>query len=497
MLLRKEEIVKHNKLSVEFIARMAMLVMINLRNKENVVSGYLPIPKTIDEITSQNQILYSVITNIIKNDLKLDENISEPLQVKETSYLQDVDMFIVAEKSVDNSEVSTVLGEKLMFNISFIKDTILETIKKFAMNVESAKAQYEINRVKSNFKMIPISVPDIIDYFIAKGEFTDVESLSITIPSYGSGMEQIINWDNTDEQSLRNKLLSYYEFNKDDVYNFLTLFPEGDVVKIARAYLSVLNNSNSNLLGLIPLSTNKFNIAYLLYLISKMLLDTDYSDRKSLSILNNTFKALSHSAYITTTELVNNKVLVTYIDNDKVYVLDKVYEENLELDNTAIIGAVINANVKDNVGAVLINVDTLMLKQDAYKDIYNQYEITKSLEVETGMKSALINIYAIEAKKIIEELPEDVTNELNLPPLALIGIVTNYISDLDFKSAVNIKYVCEQIVLNHIFKDDVANKFIEYYHMYSTMNDKLTSQDCALLAAAGIVVLELGSNFNL
>ena len=29
------------------------------------------------------------------------------------------------------------------------------------------------------------------------------------------------------------------------------------------------------------------------------------------------------------------------------------------------------------------------------------------------------------------------------------------------------------------------------------MNDKLTSQDCALLAAAGIVVLELGSNFNL
>ncbi len=40
-----------------------LLVMINLRNKENVVSGYLPIPKTIDEITRQNQILYSVITN--------------------------------------------------------------------------------------------------------------------------------------------------------------------------------------------------------------------------------------------------------------------------------------------------------------------------------------------------------------------------------------------------------------------------------------------------
>ena len=113
------------------------------------------------------------------------------------------------------------------------------------------------------------------------------------------------------------------------------------------------------------------------------------------------------------------------------------------------------------------------------------------------MKSALINIYAIEAKKIIEELPTEVTENLNLPANALLGIVTNYISDLDFKSAVNIKYVCEEIVLNHIFKDDVANKFIEFYHMYSTMNNNLTSQDCALLAAAGLVVLELGSNFNL
>lgn len=497
MLLRREEIAQHNKLSVEFIARMAMLVMIGLRNKESVVNGYLPIPKSLDEITNQNNILYSVITNIIKNDLKLDDNRLEAVSLKETSYLQDVDMFKVAEKSVDNSEVSTILGDKLMFSIAFIKDTILETIKKFASNVESAKIQYEVNRVKSNFKMVPIKVPAVIEYFVAKGEFANLDNLSITIPVSSGGADQVINWDTADEQSLRNKLLSYYEFSKEDVYSFLSLFSEGEVIKIARSYLSILNNTNSNLMGLIPLTSNKFNISYLLYLISNMLLDTEHKDKQSLKILNNTFKALSHSAYITTNTFVANNTLVTYIENDKVFVVEKVYEENMELDNTSIIGAVINANVSNNVGSVVFNVETLKLKEDDYKNIYNQYEITKSLEVETGMKSALINIYAIEAKKIIEELPESITADLNLPPLALLGVVTNHISDLDFKSAVNIKHVCEEIVLKHIFKDDVANKFIEYYKMYGAMNDKLTSQDCALLAAAGIVVLELGSNFNL
>jgi hypothetical protein len=181
MLLRREEIAQHNKLSVEFIARMAMLVMIGLRNKESVVNGYLPIPKSLDEITNQNNILYSVITNIIKNDLKLNDDRLEAISLKETSYLQDVDMFKVAEKSVDNSEVSTILGDKLMFSIAFIKDTILETIKKFASNVESAKIQYEVNRVKSNFKMVPIKVPAVIEYFVAKGEFANLDNLSITI----------------------------------------------------------------------------------------------------------------------------------------------------------------------------------------------------------------------------------------------------------------------------------------------------------------------------
>lgn len=497
MLLRREEIATHNKLSVEFIARMAMLVMVNLRNKETLVNGYLPVPKSLDETTNQNEILYSVITNIIKNELKLDDDRLEAISLKETSYLQDVDMLTVAQKSIDSSEVSTVLGEKLMFSISFIKNTVLETIKKFCSNVESAKVQYETNRVKSNFKMVPVLIPEIIDYLVMKGEFANIENLTIAIPQSGGGLDQTINWDEVDEQSIRNKLLSYYEFNKNEVYALLSLFPEGDVIKIARSYLSILNNTNSNLLGLIPLSSNKFNTAYLLYLISKMLLDGEHKDKKSLFILNNTFKALAHSAYTVTNNLINNKTLVTYIDNDKVYVVEKVYIENTNIDNTAVIGAVINANVKNNSGAVLINVDTIALKQDDYKAIYNQFEITKSVEIETGMKSALINIYAIEAKKIIEELPTEVTENLNLPANALLGIVTNYISDLDFKSAVNIKYVCEEIVLNHIFKDDVANKFIEFYHMYSTMNNNLTSQDCALLAAAGLVVLELGSNFNL
>lgn len=494
MFLQKEEKQKHNEAAKLFIAKMAMLVMIKIREKEVNKTSLLPIPKGLEETNEQNTVLYSVINNIIKNELKLDDIGDREIRFAETSYLNDVDSLRVINSSIDNSEVSNMLADRLLFDIDFVRNTVIETIKKLTTNVLTAKAKYETGRAGNSFSLIPVGIPAIIQYFANRNDFKDLESNPVNIPIGTGSQDQYLNFDNVTEQDLKNQLLSHFEFNKQDVYDFLSNYQEGEISSIVRNYLTVLNDRNENLKFLSAMSTYNYDKLFLIYLVSTMLLETTYPDSTALKIVNDGLKVLIAGAIKLIKTYLDKNIVTTYVDKDKIYVLEDIFANN-ELDTTVIVGGVLNANISNNTGAILLTVEDLNLNSETFKDKFNSARVAKELEIETGMKSAMINIYAIESKNLIEELKEDENVEVS--KLAILAVVQQYISDLDFKTTVDVENVCTAIVLNHIYKSEVAAKFIEYFNMYSIMNGNLTSQDCALLAGASIMVIELGSNIVL
>lgn len=494
MFLQKEEKQKHNEAAKLFIAKMAMLIMIKIREKDVNKTSLLPIPKGLDEINEQNTLLFSVINNIIKNELKLDTNGEKEIRFAETSYLNDVDSLKVINSSIDNSEVSNMLADRLLYDIDFVRNTVIETIKKLTKNVLTAKAKYETGRSGNSFSLIPVGIPSVIQYFINRGDFKDLESNPVNIPIGTGAQDQYLNFDDLTEQELKNQLLSHFEFNKQDVYDLLTGYQEGEIISIVRNYLTVLNDRNDNLKFLSAMATSKYDKLYLIYIVSTMLLETTYPNSNALKIVNNSLKILIAGATKLIKTYLENNIVTTYIDKDKIYVLEDMFANN-EIDTTVIVGGALNANLKDGNGPVLLTLEDLNLNAETFKNKFNSVRIAKEIEIETGMKQAMINIYAIESKNLIEELKED--ENIEVSKLAILAVVQKYISDLDFKSTVDVENVCTAIVLNHIYKSEVAAKFIEYFNMYSIMNSNLTSQDCALLAGASIMVIELGSNIVL
>lgn len=489
MYLREEEKAKHNEATKLFIAKMAMLVMIKLREKDEVKDTLLPIPKGLDEINEQNKLLITIINNIIRNELKLDDLEGKEIRFKETSYLNEVDAVKLINSSIDNSEISGVLADKLLFDIDFIKNTVVVAIKELSKNVNIAKVKYESGRNTNTFSLVPVSIPAIIKYFSSRGDFKDLENNPVQFPIGTGNPSEYLNFDEVTEQDFRNQLLSHYDFNKNEVYDFLSGINEGELISTVRNYLTVISDRNDNLKYLSANTTVNHSKLYLVYLVSSMLLETTYADNKNLKLVNNGLKVLIARATKLTNDYINKKILVSYVDKDKIYVVEDLFVNN-ELDTAAIVGGVISANVKNNVGPVILDVDTVVRNTEAFKAAYNKSRIAKDVEIETGMKQAMINIYAIESKNLIETLTENVS----ISKLGILSAVTKYISDLDFKNTVDIEKVSQAIVLNHIYTSEVAKKFIEYFGMYATMNGSLTSQDCSLLAGASIVVIELGSN---
>lgn len=494
MFLQKEEKQKHNDAAKLFIAKMAMLAMIKIREKDVNKTSMLPIPKGLDEINEQNTLLFSVINNIIKNELKLEDIGEKEIRFAESSYLNDVDTLKVINSSIDNSEVSNMLADRLLYDIDFVRNTVIEAIKKLTKNVLTAKAQYETGRGANTFSLIPVGIPSIIQYFINRGDFKDLESNPVNIPIATGNQDQYLNFDEVTELDLKNQLLSHFEFNKQEVYDLLANYQEGEIISIVRNYLTVLNDRNENLKFLSAMSTFNYDKLYLIYLVSTMLIETTYPDSNALKIINNGLKVLIAGATKLIQNYLNKNIVTTYVDKDKIYVLEDVFANN-EIDTTVIVGGVLNANIKNNTGAILLSLEDLNLNAETFKEKFNSARIAKEVEIETGMKQAMINIYAIEAKNLIEELKED--ENIEVSKLAILAVVQNYISELDFKTTVDVENVCTAIVLNHIYKSEVAAKFIEYFNTYSIMNSNLTSQDCALLAGASIMVIELGSNIVL
>lgn len=492
MFLQSEEKAKHNQNAKLFLAKMTMLVMIKLREKEAVKDTLLPVPKDLDSINEQNKILYSVINNIIKNELKLDDIGDKEIRFAETSYLNDVDSLKIINSSIDNSDISGALADRLLYDIDYIKNTVIATIKKLSAKVTVAKAKYESNRNANTFSLVPVGIPSIIEYFEAKGDFLKLEENPIQIPVRTGNQNEYLNFDELTDKDLRSQLLAYYNFNQDDMYDFLSSFNEGEILVIARNYLTILNDSNEYLKFLNAAATSNHSKLYLVYLISAMLLDTVYQDNAPLRIVNNSCKVMIARSNKLIKEYVAKNIVTTFVDKDKIYVLEDLFVNN-EIDTTAIVGGVIAANVKDNIGSVLLTLDTINENTEAFKMAYNQFRVARDVEIETGMKQAMINIYALESKNLLDELEEDV----NISKLGMLAVVNEYVSKLDFKSATDIENVSQAIVLNHIYPSEVAKKFIEYFNTYSIMNSNLTSQDCALLAGASIVVIELGSNIVL
>ena len=130
MLLYDSERKKNNEAIRNFIAKLTMITMVKLRNNDSINDSVLPIPRTLEEISKTNDLMESVVKNIIRNELKLyDVTDDKELYFKSGSPFSEIDVMSVLEHERDNTDTTNVLGDKLIYTVTFIKNTVLNVIK--------------------------------------------------------------------------------------------------------------------------------------------------------------------------------------------------------------------------------------------------------------------------------------------------------------------------------------------------------------------------------
>lgn len=495
MFLNKNERIKHNQAMILFIAKMSMLTMIALRKKEEMATTNLPVPNGIGEINEQNEVLYRVINNLINSELNLNiDNVKEDevLRFKDSSPFNNADVYEVIDKAIDNSGLSPVLADKLLYDLDYIRNTIFKAAKEMIEDVELAKATYETARSISNFTMYPVSVPEIINYHKNKGMFeTRNEILELPNRESTNNKDALLDWTNDlTNQSLIEKLKTYYSFNGEELMTFLDTFKEeNEVLSIARGYLIDITDSNNNLNNLLNTPLNLSNRVFLVYLMANMI-SSDFINNNALSRL---VKALSIivGTYINNIEgYAANEYLVAYKDGEKIYVFENTWlNAGSEVDNTAIVGAAIDSGVSS--GPLYIPLKALVDNEKEYIDKYTAAKTARQLEVETSMKQTLITIYIEATKKIITNYKSETELETNT---GLLTVMYNYLTGKSIAEISDIETICQNICTDLIFDSLTSKEFIRFFNMYSNMSSDLTISDCSLLAGASLVVLELGAN---
>lgn len=492
MLLYDSERSKSNEAIREFIVKLTMITMVKLRNNDNLSDSILPIPKTLGEISKTDEMMESVVRNIVKNELKL-YNITDDkeLYFKAGSPFSEIDVMSVVDRSRDNTDTTDILGEKLIYTANFVRNTVLSVIKELINNVKAAKIAYEGNRKASSMSIVPLTAPDIIEYYILKGELKDNgEPAIIPSPSENNSdniLDMIAN-EETNELSLVTAMLDFYSFNEAFLKSFLSEFNEGDIIKIAKSYLSNITSDNANLNMLTIKDLSKTNTLYLVYLIGKMLSSKYYPENEVLNRLMSSLSRLTYSRFTDIKADAKNDILVSWIENRKIYINTEVFN-TIDVDVMAIVGAVVSENI-DN-GGLAITAKEVVTNSDMFIEAYNKYEAANLLEIQMGMKNTIINIFTNEIAKVYEKYKTAEAEELTA--LQISGRCFEYLQNKEFKDVVDIEKAAQSIVLNLIYTDEASKLFVEYFTAYSSMEASLTPQDCALLAGTTLVALEIGA----
>lgn len=492
MLLYDSERSKNNEAIREFIVKLTMITMVKLRSNENLADSILPIPKTIGEITKTDSMMESVVRNIVKNELKLyDVSDDKELYFKAGSPFSEIDVMSVIDRSRDNTDTTDILGEKLIYTANFVRNTVLNVIKELINNVKAAKIAYEGNRKASGMSLIPLTTPDIIEYYILKGELKDSGEPAI-IPSLSNNVSDntidMLNSDDTTELSLVGAMLEFYSFNEEFLKTFISEFSEGEILKIAKAYLSNITNENQNLSMLTIKDLSKTNTIYLTYLLANMFSSKYYPENELLQRLVKTLANLAYTRFTDIKADAKNDILVSWIEDRKIYINTQVFN-TIDVDVMAIVGAVVSENV-DNGGLAITGAEVLT-NASMFIEAYNRFEAANTLEIQMGMKNTIVNIFSNEIIKVYDKY-RPVDSEA-LTSLEISGKTFTYLKDKEFKDIVDIDKAAQDVVLNLLYTDEASKLFIEYFTAYSGMEASLTPQDCALLAGTTLVALEIGA----
>ena len=495
MLLYDSERKKNNEAIRNFIAKLTMITMVKLRNNDSINDSVLPIPRTLEEISKTNDLMESVVKNIIRNELKLyDITDDKELYFKSGSPFSEIDVMSVLEHERDNTDTTNVLGDKLIYTVTFIKNTVLNVIKELINNVKTAKAAYEGSRKAASISIQPLTSPGIIEYYILKGELKDNGEPAV-IPSPSDKAEDntigVLNNEDINEQLLISDLLEYYAFNESLLKEFLTNFNVGEIIKIAKAYLSDATSNNQNLNMLTIRDLSKTNDLYLVYLLANMFKNKYYSENENLVRLVKTLGQLVFSRYSELKSDVKNDILVEWVDDKKIYLNMEVFN-TIDVDVMAIVGAVISENVTR--GGLSILAKDVVENSANYIEAFNRYEAANLLETQTGMKNTIVNIFTNEIKKVYEKYKT--VEQEDLTELEISGKTFSYLQGKDFKDIVDIDKAAEDLVLTLLYPDEASKLFIQYFTAYSGMEASLTPQDCALLAGTTLVALEIGANLD-
>ena len=492
MLLYDSARSKNNEAIRQFIVKLTMITMVKLRSSDSLTDSILPIPKTIGEISKVDEMMESVVRNIVKNELKLyDVTDDKELYFKSGSPFSEIDVMSVLNHSRDNTDTTTILGDKLLYTANFVRNTVLNVIKELINSVKAAKIAYEGSRKISGMSIQPLTMPDIIEYDILKGEIKEMSEPAI-IPSPSDNNEDnylsIINSDETNELTIISALLEFNSFNETFLRDFLSSFSEGEVIKIVKNYLGNITNTNENLSLITIKDFSKTNELYLIYLTAKMLSNKYYPENELLKRLVKTLGSLTYTRFNDLKNDTTNGILVEWVDDRKIYINTAVFN-NIDLDVMAIVGAVVHSNV--NKGGLNITANEIKANSDMYIDAYNKYEAANLLDIQLGMKNTIVNIFTNEIKKVYEKYkPAD---SEALTELEVSGRCFKYLQGKDFKDVVDIEKAAQDVVLNLLYTDEASKLFIQYFTAYSGMESSLTSQDCALLAGTTLVALEIGA----
>ena len=93
----------------------------------------------------------------------------------------------------------------------------------------------------------------------------------------------------------------------------------GEIIKIAKAYLSDTTSNNQNLNMLTIRDLSKTNDLYLVYLLANMFKNKYYSENENLVRLVKTLGQLVFSRYNELKSDVKNDILVEWVDDKKIY----------------------------------------------------------------------------------------------------------------------------------------------------------------------------------
>lgn len=492
MLLYDSERSKNNEAIREFIVKLTMITMVKLRNNDNLSDSILPIPKTLGEISRTDEMIESVVRNIVKNELKLYSITDDKeLYFKAGSPFSEIDVMSVIDRSRDNTDTTDILGEKLIYTANFVRNTVLNVIKELINNVKAAKIAYEGNRKASSMSLIPLISPDIIEYFILKGELKDSAEPAV-IPSPSDNILdnklEMINSEETNELSLISAMFEYYSFSEEFLKTFLSEFQEGEVIKIAKTYLGEITSENQNLNMLAIKDLSKTNTLYLVYLIAKMLHSKYYAENEVLERLLKTLSRLVYTRFTDIKDDAKKDILVSWIENRRIYINAAVFN-SIEIDVMAIVGAVISENVSN--GGLAITGAEVVTNSDMFIEAYNKFEAANTLEIQLGMKNTIINIFTNEITKVYEKYKA--TDEEALSALQISGKCFEYLQTKEFKDVIDIEKAAQDVILNLVYTDEASRLFVDYFTAYSGMESSLTPQDCALLAGTTLVALEIGA----